>query len=165
MKLLGLDPGLRKTGFGIIESVDNRLRFIAADVIKISDKNNMADRLKNLHLAIADIIREFAPQEAAVEETFINNNPLSALKLGQARGVILLTPSLFNMPVFEYGANKIKKSIVGAGHADKKQVMLMVNTLLPTAKVAQEDAADALAVAICHAHHRETNARLQQTGT
>ena len=157
MRLIGLDPGLRHTGWGVIEVSGNRLRFVAAGDVSTDPKADLARRLVALHEGLRAVIEQYAPEEAAVEETFVNKNPTSTLKLGLARGVALLTPALFGLKVAEYPANLVKKSVVGAGHAAKEQVQMMVRVLLPAAGVADSaDAADALAVAICHAHHRST---------
>ncbi len=156
MRLLGLDPGLLHTGWGIIDADGSRLSFVAAGVIHSRVKAAIADRLVEIHDGLRKIIDLWQPAEAAVEETFVNKNPASALKLGIARGVALLTPALFGLPVSEYPANLVKKSVVGAGHADKRQIQMMVRTLLPASSADSPDAADALAVAICHAHHRTT---------
>lgn len=160
MKLLGLDPGLRTTGWGIIEVVDNRMRTVADGAVRSDDRLPLARRLATLYEGIAAVISEFAPDEAAVEETFVNRNPQSTLKLGQARGVVLLAPALAGLPVSEYAATLVKKSVVGTGHAAKEQVGAMIRVLLPGCLAASADAADALAVAICHAHHRATARRL-----
>lgn len=160
MRLLGLDPGLRVTGWGIIEVADNRMRTVADGAVRSDDRLPLAQRLAMLYEGIAAIIREFAPDEAAVEETFANRNPQSTLKLGQARGVVLLAPARAGLPVAEYAPNLVKKSVVGTGHAAKQQVGAMIRVLLPGCLAATADAADALAVAICHAHHRATALRL-----
>jgi crossover junction endodeoxyribonuclease RuvC len=159
MRLLGLDPGLRHTGWGVIEAAGNRLRHVADGAVHSSDKRPLAERLVELHDGLARIIAEFRPDEAAVEETFVNKNPTSTLKLGLARGVALLVPALAGLAVHEYPANLVKKSVVGAGHAAKEQVQMMVRRLLPGAMIGSPDAADALAVAICHAHHAATHRR------
>lgn len=157
MRLLGLDPGLQHTGWGVIEVDGSRLSFVAAGTVNSSPKRPLAERLVEIHDGLRAVIDAWEPAEAAVEETFVNKNPTSTLKLGLARGVVLLTPALFGLKVAEYPANLIKKSVVGAGHAAKEQVQMMVRVLLPAAGVADSaDAADALAVAICHAHHRAT---------
>ncbi len=153
MKLLGLDPGLRVTGWGVIEVMDNRLRHIADGAVTSDADDPLAVRLAALYDGVAAVIAQSAPDVAAVEETFDNRNPASTLKRGQARGVVLLAPARAGLPVAEYATNLVKKSIVGAGHAAKNQVGMMVRTLLPGAKLETADAADALAVAICHAHH------------
>jgi crossover junction endodeoxyribonuclease RuvC len=156
MRLLGLDPGLRHTGWGVIDVDGSRLRYVADGAIHPSAEKPMAERLVELHDALARIIAEHRPQQAAVEETFVNQNASSTLKLGLARGVALLVPALAGLAVAEYPANLIKKSIVGAGHAEKAQVQMMVRRLLPGCLLNSPDAADALAVAICHAHHAAT---------
>jgi len=160
MRLIGLDPGLRLTGWGVIDVEGNRLRHVAHGVVKVSVEGSLAARLHELFEGIAAIVAEHKPIEAAVEETFVNVNPGSTLKLGQARGVVLLAPARAGLPVFEYAANLVKKSVVGAGHADKRQIAMMVGRLLPGVE-ARADAADALAVAICHAHHRATAQRVE----
>jgi crossover junction endodeoxyribonuclease RuvC len=159
MRLLGLDPGLRHTGWGVIEAAGNRLRHVADGAVHSTDARSLAERLVELHDGLARIIAEFRPDEAAVEETFVNKNPTSTLKLGLARGVALLVPALAGLKVHEYPANLVKKSVVGAGHAAKEQVQMMVRRLLPGAMIGSPDAADALAVAICHAHHAATHRR------
>ena len=153
MLILGIDPGLQKTGWGIVYSKDNRLKFVASGLIKTKAKDPLADRLAHLHHNLMEILQTHKPQAAAVEETFVNKNPASALKLGQARGVVLATPAIYGLQVAEYAANKVKKSVVGAGHANKDQVGMMIKTLLPTCGEVSEDEADALAVAITHAHY------------
>ncbi len=154
MKLLGLDPGLRNTGWGLIESTGNRLSHIANGVVNSMASLALADRLVQIHDGLAEVIEVMCPDEAAVEETFVNKNPTSTLKLGQARGITLLVPARAGIPVFEYTPNQVKKAVVGAGHAQKEQVQMMVKTLLPGVEIKSADAADALAVAICHAHQR-----------
>ena len=160
MRLIGLDPGLRRTGWGVIDVDGNRLRHVAHGVIKVPVEGSLAMRLSELFEAIQVVLGEQRPTEAAVEETFVNVNPVSTLKLGQARGVVLLAPARAGLPVFEYAANLVKKSVVGTGHADKHQIAMMVGRLLPGVE-ASADAADALAVAICHAHHRATARRVE----
>lgn len=154
MRILGLDPGLRVTGWGLIEAEGNRLSHIADGVVTSRDDDPLADRLAQLHDGVMAIIARHHPAEAAIEETFVNRNPLSTLKLGQARGVVMLAPARCGLPVAEYTPNAVKKAVVGRGHAEKAQIALMVRTLLPGATPARPDAADALAVAICHAHLR-----------
>jgi crossover junction endodeoxyribonuclease RuvC len=160
MRIIGIDPGLRRTGWGIIEADGNRLRFVACGTIKPPVGAELALRLLALHRALAALIAEHRPDEAAIEETFVNAGARSALSLGQARGVALMTPAAAGLPVGEYAANLVKKSVVGAGHADKRQVEVMVRTLLPQARLDGADEADALAIAICHAHHQASAARL-----
>jgi len=152
MRLLGLDPGLRHTGWGVIEAAGNRLTHIANGVVHSDGKQALAVRLVALYRQLGVILDLYRPDEAAVEETFVNKNPSSTLKLGVARGVVLLAPAERGLLVAEYSANLVKKSVVGVGHADKAQVEMMVKRLLPNAG-GGEDASDALAVAICHAHH------------
>ena len=154
IRILGIDPGLRNMGWGVIESAGTRLSFIASGVVKPDSKADLATRLAALFEGLDALIAEHRPHEAAVEETFVNRDPVSTLKLGQARGVALLAPARAGLPVAEYAPNKIKKSLVGAGHADKTQVQAMIKVLLPAARAESADAADALAIAICHAHHR-----------
>lgn len=152
--LLGLDPGLCHTGWGIIRFDQGRLSHLAHGVIHSHPKHSLAHRLNELFEGLEKVILEWDPDEAAVEETFVNKNPVSTLKLGMARGVALLVPAKFGLSVAEYSANKVKKTVVGAGHAAKDQISMMVQRLLPAAGPVHLDAADALAVAICHAHHR-----------
>src|SRR5262249_29647659 len=156
MRVLGLDPGLRHTGWGVIDVAGNRLTHVADGVVNAPVSLPLGERLVALFRQVTEVIAGFAPDEAAVEETFVNKNPASTLKLGVARGVVLLAPAERGLPVIEYSTNLVKKSVVGAGHADKTQVQLMVRRLLPGCVIASADAADALAVAICHAHHAGT---------
>jgi crossover junction endodeoxyribonuclease RuvC len=160
MRLIGLDPGLRSTGWGVIEVEGNRLRHVAHGAIRVAAEGTLAGRLNILFDGVAEVIRSQLPAEAAIEETFVNVNPGSTLKLGQARGVVMLAPARAGLPVFEYAANLVKKSVVGSGHADKRQIEMMVGRLLPGV-TATADAADALAIAICHAHHRATARRIE----
>jgi crossover junction endodeoxyribonuclease RuvC len=156
MRVLGLDPGLRHTGWGVIDIAGNRLSHVADGVVHAPTDVALAERLVALFRQLNTVLERFRPDEAAVEETFVNRNPTSTLRLGVARGVALLAPAERGVPVAEYSANMIKKSVVGAGHAEKEQVQLMVRRLLPGCAIAEPDAADALAVAICHAHHAGT---------
>jgi crossover junction endodeoxyribonuclease RuvC len=156
MRVLGLDPGLRHTGWGVIDVAGNRLTHVADGVIHAAADQPLATRLVSLFRQITAVVERFRPDEAAVEETFVNRNPSSTLRLGVARGVVLLAPAECGLPVAEYSANFIKKAVVGAGHAEKSQVQLMVRRLLPGCNGGETDAADALAVAICHAHHAAT---------
>ena len=153
VRILGIDPGLNRTGWGVIESEGNRLRHIAHGVVTSNTADALSHRLSSLYSELTKIIVTWQPDEAAVEEVFVNKNPVSTLKLGMARGVALLAPAMSGLRVGEYAANLIKKSVVGTGHADKAQVAMMIGILLPGAN-AKADAADALAVAVCHAHHR-----------
>ena len=153
MRVLGLDPGLRHTGWGIIDVAGNRLVHVADGVIHAATDQALAARLVSLFRQITAVVERFRPDEAAVEETFVNRNPSSTLRLGVARGIVLLAPAERGLPVAEYSANFIKKAVVGAGHAEKSQVQLMVGRLLSGCDSSEPDAADALAVAICHAQH------------
>ncbi|OAN50507.1 crossover junction endodeoxyribonuclease RuvC [Paramagnetospirillum marisnigri] len=161
MRVLGLDPGLRNTGWGVIDVIDNRLRHVADGVVKSDASLSLAERLVQLFDGVTGVIGQWSPEEAAVEETFVNKNPESTLKLGQARGVVLLAPAKAGLPVGEYAAALVKQAVVGTGRAAKDQVGMMVRTLLPGCLAATPDAADALAVAICHAHHRATQRKLR----
>ena len=154
IRIIGIDPGLRNLGWGIIEQDGSRLSFIACGSLHSDAKLSLGDRLRQLHEGLSAVIHTHMPLEAAVEETFVNRDPQSALKLGQARGIALVVPALAGLPVAEYAANLIKKTVVGAGHAQKQQVAMMIKILLPKADAKSADSADALAVAICHAQHR-----------
>jgi crossover junction endodeoxyribonuclease RuvC len=158
MIILGLDPGLGCTGWGVIAAEGNRLSHVANGQIRTDPKAGLPDRLVELHARLLAIIAEHRPDSAAVEEVFVNDNPQSTLKLGQARGVVLLAAAC--VPVGEYAARLVKKAVVGTGGADKAQVHAMVQRLLPGVKIAGADAADALAVAITHAHHLATARRV-----
>lgn len=160
VRLLGLDPGLQHTGWGVVESSGNRLRHIADGVISTTTDLSLAERLCQIHRALNALMDLWRPEEAAVEHTYVNKNPGAALKLGQARGVVLLAPAMAGLRVAEYQAMEVKRAVVGTGHADKTQVADMVRRLLPGATLRRADASDALAVAICHAHHRATNLSL-----
>ncbi len=161
--LLGIDPGLQHTGWGIIISKQNQLSFVDCGVIHTVAHLPIAERLKTLHDGLQAVAGKYLPLEAAIEETFVSVNGSSTLKLGQARGAIMLSLSLANLPVFEYSATQVKKSVVGSGHADKKQIAMMVKTLLPASTAKKADAADALAVAITHAHMRTMNTLIRAT--
>lgn len=153
MRFIGLDPGLRHTGWGVIEQHNNNLHYVAHGVINPPTTLDLAQRLDHLFQELSQVIDHHKPHHAAVEETFVNNNPTSTLKLGMARGIALLTPARFGLPVAEYKPNTVKKTIVGVGHAGKEQVQRMIKLLLPACSLDSADAADALAIAICHAHH------------
>jgi len=151
MRIIGIDPGLRHTGWGIIDKDGSRVSFVAAGVINADTENALSERLLEIFDSLRHVLDEYKPQEAAVEEVFVNMNPNSTLKLGQARGIALLAPAVFGIPVSEYTPNQIKKMIVGVGHAEKKQVDMMVRKMLPTLpKNVPADSADALAMALCH---------------
>jgi len=154
IRIIGIDPGLRNLGWGVIEADGSRLVYVASGVVHSNSKLALAARLHELFEGLTFVIRTYEPLEAAVEETFVNCDPQSALKLGQARGVALLSPALEGLIVAEYAANLIKKTVAGSGHAEKKQIALMVKFLLPKANAASADAADALAAAITHAQLR-----------
>ena len=158
MRILGLDPGLRVTGWGVVVAGGMRLSHVANGVIESGDAGDTAARLARLFAALAAVIAAQRPDAAAVEETFVSVNPSSTLKLGLARGIALLVPAQAGLTVAEYASTAVKKAVVGVGHAGKPQVQLMVRKLLPGVALAGADAADALAVAICHAHHLETRA-------
>ncbi|MFO1154592.1 MAG: crossover junction endodeoxyribonuclease RuvC [Rhodospirillales bacterium] len=161
MRVMGLDPGLGATGWGVIDVAGTSIRYVGDGVVVSDSRNPLARRLLQLAEGLEAIVARFRPDEAAVEETFVNRNAVSTLRLGQARGIALLVPARAGLAVAEYLPNLVKKTVVGAGHAAKPQVKMMVRMLLPAAQLQTDDAADALAVAICHAHHRQTARRLQ----
>lgn len=153
IRIFGIDPGSAATGWGVVDCAGARLSYVASGVIRAKRGAPHAEKLGHIFEALRALIAEHRPDEAAVEETFVNASPRDALVLGQARGVALLAPSLSGLAVAEYAANSVKKSVVGRGHADKAQVEAMVKVLLPKCGKLASDEADALAVAICHAHH------------
>ena len=163
IRILGVDPGSGATGWGVIDCAGVRLSFVAAGVIRPKRALSRAERLAAIHEGLAALIAEHNPGETAVEETFVNASPRDALVLGEARGVALLAPAMAGLSVAEYAANTIKKAVVGRGHAEKAQVAAMVRVLLPASGEQAADAADALAVAICHAHHRSAAALIRKT--
>lgn len=154
IRIIGIDPGLRRTGWGIIESDGVRLSYVASGHVVSTADEMLAFRLRELYEGLASVLASFKPAEAAVEETFVNDNAKATLKLGQARGMALLAPAMKGLRVAEYAPNLIKKTVVGAGHAEKRQIQAMIGFLLPKAKFDSADEADALAIAICHASHR-----------
>ena len=156
IRILGIDPGLRRTGWGMIEIAGNRLSYLGCGSVTTNDRDDLATRLLAIHDGLMRILDEFRPDEAAVEATFVNKNPAATLKLGQARGIAMVVPARAGVPVAEYAPNLVKKSIVGAGHGDKTQVRMMIGVLLPKADPSSDDAADALAIAVTHAHHRQS---------
>jgi len=156
IRILGIDPGLRHTGWGVIEILGNRLTYVACGSVESDAKLELSVRLVSIHDGLARIIEQFAPDEAAVEATFVNRDAVATLKLGQARGIALLVPARAGISVAEYAPNLIKKTIVGAGHADKMQIRKMIGVLLPKADPQSDDAADALAIAVTHGHHRQS---------
>ena len=160
IRIIGIDPGLRRTGWGVVDSDGVRLSYVASGIVTARADAELAYRLRELFEGIAGVIASFKPQEAAVEETFVNDNARSTLKLGQARGMALLAPAMGGLLVAEYPPNLIKKSVTGAGHAEKRQIEAMIGFLLPKARVKSADEADALAIAICHANHRQARVRL-----
>ena len=161
MRILGIDPGLQKTGWGIIEHHGNRLVFIACGKIQTQTGLPLYARLAEIDDGLAKVVCDFRPAVCAIEETFMNNNAASALKLGQARGAAIVSAARAGLEVFEYSANLVKKSITGTGHAAKDQIGMMVKTLLPSAGRVSADEADALAIAICHAHHAQSHMKMK----
>lgn len=165
IRILGVDPGLRCTGWGVVDLDGTSLRFVAAGSVRSDAADDLAARLVALHDGLAAIVAAHAPAEAAVEQTFVNRDAAATLKLGQARGIAMLVPAQAGLVVAEYAPNAVKKAVVGAGHADKTQIRMMVKVLLPRATFDSDDAADALAIAITHAHHRGSAvARLAAAG-
>jgi crossover junction endodeoxyribonuclease RuvC len=154
VRIIGIDPGLRHTGWGIIEAEGTRLSYVADGAVHSVNDDDLATRLLQIHQQILVVLDEFKPDEAAIEETFVNKDARATLKLGQARGVVMLAPVLRMIGVAEYAPNVIKKTVVGVGHAEKDQVKHMVKILLPRAQLNTADSVDALAIAICHAQHR-----------
>ncbi len=153
-RLLGIDPGLRRTGWGVVEAAGSRLTHVANGTIASNDKASVPVRLAEIEAALETIMKEFMPQAVAVETAFVAKDAVAALKLGQARGIALLAPAQVGIPVAEYAPNLVKKTMIGVGHGDKKQIRMMVKVLLPKATFDSDDAADALAIALCHAQHR-----------
>ena len=156
VRIIGIDPGLRNTGWGVIEAEGTRLSYIADGSVHSDADAPLASRLLQIYTKLAEILQRYEPDEAAIEETFVNKDARATLKLGQARGAAMLAPALVGISVAEYAPNVVKKSVVGAGHAEKDQVKHMVKVLLPRAELNSSDSIDALAIAICHAHHRGT---------
>jgi crossover junction endodeoxyribonuclease RuvC len=159
-RILGLDPGLRNTGWGVIEVEGSQLHFVACGTVKSDDSLMLADRLCQLFDGLSEVVHLYQPQEAAVEETFVNKDARATLKLGQARGIAMLVPARAGLRVAEYAPNLVKKTVVGSGHAEKQQIHMMVKVLLPKSDAKSPDAADALALALTHAQHRQAQ-RLQ----
>jgi len=156
IRILGIDPGLRRTGWGLVAIEGNRLSYLACGSLASDDKAALAVRLVAIHDGLRRVVAEHAPDEAAVENTFVNRDAAATLKLGQARGIAMLVPALAGLPVAEYAPNLVKKTIVGSGHSEKVQIRMMVKVLLPRADPQSDDAADALAIAVTHAHHRQS---------
>jgi crossover junction endodeoxyribonuclease RuvC len=161
IRIIGIDPGLRRMGWGIIDVLGNSLGFVSCGTITSDEKMDLASRLCQLHDGLSEVMHTHMPHEAAVEATFVNKDAVATLKLGQARGIAMLVPAKAGLPVAEYAPNAVKKSVIGVGHGEKAQIQMMVKVLLPKAMFTGPDAADALAIAICHAHHRQVN-RLQR---
>ncbi|MCP9629338.1 crossover junction endodeoxyribonuclease RuvC [Rhodopseudomonas palustris] len=164
VRILGIDPGLRRTGWGVVESEGNRLVYVACGSVEPKDTLPLAERLLGIHAGLDKVLADYAPDEAAIEQTFVNKDGAATLKLGQARGVAMLVPAMHGLLVAEYAPNLVKKTVVGAGHADKTQIQMMLKILLPKAEPKSADAADALAIAITHAHHRVSAQRLKAVG-
>jgi len=155
IRIMGIDPGLRRTGWGIIETSGNHLQFVASGTVKSDEKCFLAIRLCQLHQGLSKVLHQYMPHEAAVEHTFVNKDATATLKLGQARGIAMLVPAQAGLDVAEYAPNAVKKAVIGVGHGEKQQIHMMVKVLMPRANFDTSDAADALAVAICHAHNRQ----------
>ncbi len=156
IRIVGIDPGLRNTGWGVVDTLGSSLKFVAAGTVKSNGKADLASRLCQLHDGLTDVLHNHMPNEAAVENTFVNKDAGATLKLGQARGIALLVPARAGLQVAEYAPNAVKKAVIGVGHGDKAQIKLMVKMLLPKANFQNADEADALAIAICHANHRSS---------
>lgn len=156
IRIIGIDPGLRRTGWGVIEAEGTRLGFVAAGTVASAASDELCDRLRTLHEGLCAIFDAHAPMEAAIEEVFVNKDARATLKLGQARGAAMLVPAMRSLPVAEYAPNLVKKTVIGVGHGDKAQIRMMVKVLMPKAQFDTDDAADALAIAVTHAHHRKS---------
>jgi crossover junction endodeoxyribonuclease RuvC len=156
IRILGIDPGLRRTGWGMVVIDGNRLTYVACGSLATDDKASLAVRLLAIHDGLRQVVADHSPDEAAVEATFVNKDAAATLKLGQARGIAMLVPAIAGLPVAEYAPNLVKKTIVGAGHCEKAQIRMMIGVLLPKAEPQSHDAADALAIAVTHAHHRQS---------
>ena len=159
MRVIGFDPGLRRTGWGVVDSVNGRLHHVGNGTCT-TGKGDLAVRLAELHAQVEAVLREFGPDQAAVEHTFVNKDAAGTLKLGQARAISLLVPAQHGLPVAEYAPNAVKKVVVGVGHADKRQVEHMVRMQFPGVEIAGPDAAAALGIALCHAHHAQFAGKL-----
>ncbi|MGA7485981.1 MAG: crossover junction endodeoxyribonuclease RuvC [Xanthobacteraceae bacterium] len=160
IRILGIDPGLRRTGWGVVAVEGNRLSFLGCGSLATDERAALAMRLLAIHDGLRQVVEAHSPHEAAVEATFVNKDASATLKLGQARGIAMLVPALAGLPVAEYAPNLVKKTIVGAGHGEKAQIRMMIGVLLPKSDPQSDDAADALAIAVCHAHHRQSSARM-----
>lgn len=157
IRIIGIDPGLRRTGWGIIETLGNSLRFVASGTVTSDGDMDLASRLCQLHDGLAEVVHVWRPDEAAVEQTFVNKDAVATLKLGQARGIAMLVPARAGLAVAEYAPNAVKKAVIGVGHGEKQQIQMMLKILMPKATFSGPDAADALALAVCHAHNRGGN--------
>ncbi|MEG8099293.1 crossover junction endodeoxyribonuclease RuvC [Candidatus Liberibacter brunswickensis] len=153
IRIIGIDPGLRRTGWGIIDAVGDNLKFVSSGTVVACTQRSLAYRLCQLHEGLNDVIKNWSPEEAAVEQVFVNKDAVATLKLGQARAIAILSPALVGIHVSEYAPNTIKKAVIGIGHGDKKQIHMMLKMLIPESVFKGKDAADALAIAVCHAHH------------
>ncbi|MEZ5787852.1 MAG: crossover junction endodeoxyribonuclease RuvC [Xanthobacteraceae bacterium] len=162
IRILGIDPGLRRTGWGVIDVAGSRLVFVGCGTVATIEQETTAARLAAIHVGLSRVVETYRPMESAVEATFVNKDAAATLKLGQARGVALLVPAQAGLAVAEYAPNVVKKTIVGAGHGDKAQIRMMIGVLLPKADPQSADAADALAIAITHAHHRQSVLRMRE---
>lgn len=162
IRIIGIDPGLRRTGWGVVDSDGVRLAYVASGLVTSDSEGELASRLRELYLGLSAVIAAHKPQEAAVEETFVNKDARATLKLGQARGMALLAPACAGLKVAEYPPNVVKKTVTGAGHGEKRQIAAMVGFLLPKARFESADEADALAIAICHASHRASAVRIAE---
>jgi crossover junction endodeoxyribonuclease RuvC len=158
IRIIGIDPGLRRTGWGVVETLGNSLRFVASGTVTSDGTMDLASRLCQLHDGLAEIVHSYQPDEAAVEQTFVNKDAVATLKLGQARGIAMLVPARAGLQVAEYAPNAVKKAVIGVGHGEKQQIHMMIKVLMPKATFKGDDAADALAIAICHAHNRGASA-------
>jgi crossover junction endodeoxyribonuclease RuvC len=167
IRIIGIDPGLRRTGWGVIDSDGVRLVYVACGSVVSDDGESLGSRLRQLFDGLSEVLARLSPLEAAIEQTFVNRDASATLKLGQARGIAMLAPALLGLSIAEYAPNAVKKTVVGAGHGDKGQIRAMVKCLLPRAAPDSTDAADALAIAITHAHSRswtELEARVAVAG-
>ena len=165
IRILGIDPGLRRTGWGVIDVDGNRLIYVGCGSVESRESLPLSERLLAIHEGLLKVMSEHGPMEAAIEQTFVNKDGAGTLKLGQARGVAMLVPAMSGISVAEYAPNQVKKTVVGAGHADKNQIRVMLGVLLPKAQPATPDAADALAIAITHAHHRQSLALMRKVAS
>jgi crossover junction endodeoxyribonuclease RuvC len=164
IRILGIDPGLRRCGWGVIESHGAKLAFVACGSVDPPDDLALSERLRLIHLGLTEVIAAWSPDEAAIEETFVNKDARATLKLGAARGVAMVPAALAGLSVAEYAPNQVKKTVVGSGHAEKQQIRMMIGVLLPKADPKSDDAADALAVAICHANSRGAGGAMARLG-